>query len=74
MQKQSTLARMRTGKLMKPLSASLEFRMQAAKISTQLKQRDLDRVWTIDPRDSRILSLWDGIATIALICTRGRIV
>ena len=72
LQKQTTLARMKTGRLLKPLAASLEFRMQAAKISTQLKQRDLDRVWTIDPRDSRILAIWDGISTLALICAHGR--
>jgi len=50
-------------------SVSDDFRRHALSISKQLKQRDLDRVWTLDPRGSMILSAWDALTSLALLYT-----
>ena len=46
-----------------------DFKRRSQIISTQLKQRDKDRVFVIDPRDSPLLSVWDGVTTFALMYT-----
>ena len=48
---------------------SEEFRRQSLSIAHQLKQRDKDRVFVIDPRQSPLLSIWDGVTTLALLYT-----
>jgi len=48
---------------------SENFKKNALRISRQLRERDADRVWVIDPRESKLLSLWDSITTTALIYT-----
>ena len=55
------------------ISVSADFKRHAAKISQQLRQRDRDRVWVVDPRDSCLLSTWDAITTCALIYSRRRL-
>ena len=58
-----------SAKVLPRLRPSAEFQKQAASFVKQLRDRDKDRVWVIDPRASRILSAWDGITTLALIYT-----
>jgi len=48
---------------------SEDFKRHSRSIAKQLKERDQDRVWVIDPRESKLLSLWDGITSIALLYT-----
>ena len=48
---------------------SEDFKRRSMIISTQLKQRDKDRVFVIDPRESSLLSAWDGVTTFALVYT-----
>ena len=55
--------------LRSPAVVSEEFKKQTRSISAQLKQRDRDRVFVIDPRGSSILSLWDFITMSALLYT-----
>jgi hypothetical protein len=48
---------------------SEEFKRHSQAIAAQLKQRDKDRVFVIDPRKSPLLSIWDGVTTLALLYT-----
>jgi hypothetical protein len=48
---------------------SEEFKRHSQVIAAQLKQRDKDRVFVIDPRKSPLLSIWDGVTTLALLYT-----
>ena len=48
---------------------SEDFRRQTHSIMAQLKARDANRVFVIDPRQSSILSAWDGITSAALVYT-----
>ena len=59
----------RRGPRKSPNGVSGDFRRQTRAIAAQLKQRDTDRVFVIDPRESAILSFWDGVTTIALVYT-----
>ena len=72
--RQSTLSalRMAPKRVLPKMRVSVDFQQQSRQIAKQLKQRDQDRVWTIDPRDSRILSFWDGMTTLALIYSAPR--
>ena len=71
MQRQGTLSLLtRRAPRISKLTVSADFKKHAAKISRQLRQRDRDRVWVIDPRDSCLLSTWDAITTCALIYSR----
>ena len=71
--RQNTAARLGlrvpSARVLPKLRPSLEFQRQAKFLRRQLKNRDQDRVWVIDPRDSRVLSIWDGITTAALVYT-----
>ena len=51
------------------VKVSEDFKRHQKVIAKQLRQRDQDRVWVIDPRESFLLSAWDVITTSALIYT-----
>ena len=70
MQRQGTLSKL-TRRLPSNarLTVSADFKRQANMFSKQLRQRDRDRVWVIDPRESMLLGLWDTITSLALVYT-----
>ena len=59
----------RSSKHVRKSGVSDDFKRQTAEIAKQLRLRDRDRVFAIDPRESPILSVWDCITTTALAYT-----